>query len=105
MAVEKEGKNLGGGGAEFDWLARGDRGLLRDAPNLGVFERVFWVVLDLPRDARPAPGLVDGIEHCADRIGEQRRTGFFGLEFLMFEALPALEHVVVPGAAGDVLVQ
>ena len=72
VAVEEERQHLGRAGAEFDRLARGGGSLLGDAPDLGVFQRVLGVVLDFARHARPAPGLVNGIQHRAHRVGEQR---------------------------------
>ena len=59
----------------------------------------------LPDDPRPAPRLVDRVEHRADRVGEQRRAGVPRLQLLVLEALPALQRVVVPRATGDVLVE
>jgi hypothetical protein len=71
VAVEEEGEHLSGAGAELHGFPR--RGtLLRDPPDLGVLERVLRVVLDLVDDARPAPRLVDRIEHGADGVGEER---------------------------------
>ena len=80
-------------------------GLLGDAPDLGVFERVLRIVLDLADHPRPAPGLVDRIQHGTDWIGKQGRTRRRSLQFLMLETFPALEHVMMPRAAGHILVE
>src|SRR5262249_10528568 len=103
VRVEEEGEDLGRARSELDRLARGGR-LLRDPPDLRVLQRVLRVVLDLADDARPAPGLVDRVEHPSARVREEGRRGGPGLEVLVLEPLPTLERVVVPGAAGDVLV-
>ena len=105
VAVQEERQHLRRAGAELHRLAGSHRGLLRDAPDLGVLERVLRIVLHLADHARPAPRLVDRVQHRADGIGEQRRAGLLGLQFLVLEALPPLQHVVVPRAARHVLVE
>ena len=74
---------------------------LRDAPDLRVVERP---VLDLVHDVRPAPGGVDLVEQRARRIVQPRRASFLRAAGGPLEAGPALQRVVVPGAARHVLV-
>ena len=105
IAVLRDGRLVSTTSAgELDRLAGRCR-LLRDPPDLRVLERVLRVVLDLVDDARPAPRLVDRVEHRADRVREQRRARLVGLQLLVLEALPALQRVVMPGPSGDVLVE
>ncbi len=105
VAVEEKGEDLRGARAKLHRLAGSRGGLLGDPPDFRVFQWILWIMLDLAGDARPAPGFVNGIEHRADRIREQRRTGLLSLQFLVLETFPALEHVMMPGAARDVLVE
>ncbi len=55
-------------------------------------------------DVRPTPAGVDFIQQRARRIVKPRRCGFLGLEVISFEAGPALQGIVVPGASGEIFV-
>ena len=70
-------------------------------PDLGVVERTM---LDLVDDVRPAPAGVDLVEQRARRVVEPGRARLLGLQIIAFEAGPALERIMVPRAAGHVLV-
>ena len=74
---------------------------LRDAPDLRVVERP---VLDLVDDVRPAPAGVDLVEQRARRVVQPGRGGFFRLQVVALEPGPALQRIVMPGAAGHVFV-
>src|SRR5262245_17038658 len=100
MAVQKEREHLGRTSSELYGLCRGGGGLLADAPNLCVFQRILGIMLHLPDDPWPAPRLVDGVEHRSDRVREQGRARFLGLQLFVLEPFPTLEHVMVPGSAG-----
>ena len=78
---------------------------LGDPPQLGVLERVPGVVLDLAHDARPAPRRLDLVHQRAGGKGEQAVARPLVLQLLVLEARPALERVVMPRAAGVVLVE
>ena len=61
-------------------------------------------MFDLAGHVRPSPAGVDFVEQRAWRISEPRAAGFFGLEKVTLESGPALERIVMPAAAGEVLV-
>ena len=96
--VQEQRHHLRAAGAELDRLARL---ALRDPPELGVVQRA---VLDLVDHVRPAPAGVDLVEQRAGRIVQPRRGGLFGLQVVAFEARPALQRIVVPGAAGQIFI-
>src|SRR5262245_45170066 len=98
MDVEEQAHDLRAAGAEPDRLARLALG---DTPDLRVVERA---VLDFSGYAGPAPRRVDLVQQRPRRILEPRAPGFFGLEVVAFEAGPALQRIVVPAAAGEVLI-
>src|SRR5579863_7939736 len=52
----------------------------------------------------PSPAGVNLVEQRAGWIVEPRGGGFFGLEVVAFKAGPALQRIVMPGAAGEILV-
>ena len=104
VAVEEDREHLRRAGPELDRLARA-RARLGDPPQLGVLERIARVVLDLADDARPAPGRLDLVHQRPGRELEQPVARALVLELLVLEALPALQRVVVPRAAGEVLVE
>ena len=104
VAVEEDRQHLRRAGPELDRLAGGGAGL-GDPPQLGVLERVLRVVLDLADDARPPPRRLDLVHQRPGREREQAVAGALVLQLLVLEALPALQRVVVPRAAGEVLVE
>ena len=104
VAVEEDRQHLGRARPELDGLA-GRRAGLGDAPELGVLERVARVMLDLADDARPAPRRLDLVHQGAGREFEQAVARALVLQLLVLEPLPALQRVVVPRAAGEVLVE
>ena len=104
VAVEEDREHLRRAGPELDGLARRRAGL-GDPPQLGVLERVPRVVLDLADDARPAPRRLDLVHQRPGREREQPVARALVLELLVLEPLPALQRVVVPRAAGEVLVE
>ena len=55
-------------------------------------------------DVRPAPAGVDFVQQRAGRIVQPGRGGLFRLQIIAFEAGPALQRIVMPGAAGQVFV-
>src|SRR4051794_14675468 len=61
-------------------------------------------MLDLGRDVRPAPASVDFVEQRAGWVLEPGAARVLRLQEVAFEAGPALERIVVPAAAGEVLV-
>src|SRR6185312_13177425 len=96
--VEEERHHLGAASAEFNGLAGFHLG---HAPQFGVIE---GAVLDFVDDVRPAPAGIDFVEQRAGRVVEPGGGGFFGLEMVAFETGPALEGIVMPGAAGHVFI-
>jgi hypothetical protein len=96
--IQEQRHHLRAAGAELDRLARLR---LRDAPQLGIVERA---VLDLAGDVRPAPAGIDFVQQRAGRIVEPRRGGLFRLQIVALEAGPALQRIVVPGAARHVFI-
>ena len=104
VAVEEDRQHLRRAGPELDGLAGGGAGL-GDPPQLRVLERVLRVVLDLADDARPPPRRLDLVHQRPGREREQAVAGALVLQLLVLEALPALQRVVVPRAAGEVLVE
>ena len=104
VAVEEDREHLRRAGPELDGLARG-RARLGDPPQLGVLERVARVVLDLADHARPAPRRLDLVHQRPGRELQQPVTRTLVLQLLVLEPRPALQRVVVPRAAGEVLVQ
>ena len=104
VAVEEDREHLRRARPELDGLA-GRRACLGDPPELGVLERVARVVLDLADDARPAPRRLDLVHQRAGRELEQPVARALVLQLLVLEPLPALQRVVVPRAAGEVLVE
>ena len=62
-------------------------------------------MLDLADDARPAPRRLDLVHQRPRRELEQPVARALVLQLLVLEPLPALQRVVVPRAAGEVLVE
>ena len=104
MAVEEDREHLRGAGPELDRLARAGA-CLCDPPELGVLERIARVVLDLADDARPPPRRLDLVHQRPGRELELPVARAFVLQFLVLEPFPALQRVVVPRAAREVLVE
>ena len=96
--VEEQRHHLRAAGAELDRLARLS---LREAPQLRIIERP---VLDLVDHVRPAPAGVDLVQQRARRIVQPRRGGLFRLQIVALEAGPALQRIVMPGPARQILV-
>ena len=61
-------------------------------------------MLDFACDVGPAPAGVNLIQQRAGRIVQPWRGGLFGLQVVALEAGPALQRIVVPGAARQVFV-
>src|SRR5204862_1447807 len=77
------------------------RPALRDPPDLRIIERP---VLDRAGHARPAPRGVDLVQQRARRIPQPRTARLFRLQMVALEPRPPLQRVMVPAAAGEVLV-
>ena len=77
VTVEEEREDLGEQVPNLTGRPARPCGLLRATRQiLRVLQRVPRVVLHFAHHARPTPRLVDGVEHRADRVGEQRRASF-----------------------------
>ncbi len=96
--VEEQAHHLRAAGAELDRLAALGLG---HAPDLGVVQRA---VLDLVDHPRPAPAGVDLVQQRARRVLQPLGAGLLGLQIVALQAGPALQGIMVPGAAGQVLV-
>ncbi len=96
--VEEQRHHLRAARAKADGLARLR---LRHPPELRVAERP---VLDLVHHVRPAPAGVDLVQQRAWRIVKPRGAGFLGLQLVAREPRPPLDRIVMPRAAGQVLV-
>ena len=98
MDVQKQRHHLRAAGSELHRLARPRLG---QTPYLRIIQRP---VLDLVHHVRPAPARVDFVEQRSGRIVQPGRGGLFRLQMIAFESGPALQRIVMPGAAGQVLV-
>src|SRR5262249_39699714 len=96
--IEKKSHDLRTTGSEFHGLPRFR---LSETPDFGVVERA---VLDLVHDVRPSPAGVNFIEKRAGRIVKPGSGRFLGLEMVPFESRPALQRIMMPGAAGKIFV-
>jgi len=61
-------------------------------------------MLNLVHHVRPAPAGVDFVQQCARRIVQPRRRRLLGLQIVAFQSCPALQGVMMPGPAGQVLI-
>ena len=100
--VEKQRHDLTRDSSKLDWLA-GAR--LGHAIDLGVFERIARIVLDLAGDNRPAPRGVDFVQQRTGRIFQEIRARALRLQLVKSDAAPALQRIVMPGAAGQIRVE
>jgi hypothetical protein len=98
VSVEEQAHDLRAAGAETHRLRRFALG---DPPDLRVVERPM---LDPAGHPRPAPGRVDFVEQRAGRITQPRAARLLRLQIVAREAGPSLQRVVMPAAAGEVLV-
>ncbi len=61
-------------------------------------------MFDRAGHVRPSPAGVDFVQQRAGRVSQPGTSGFFGLENVTLESGPALERVVMPAAAAEVLI-